>query len=187
MLWAKEGRMSAQVEREEVAIGSELRKYRKNYLQREVAASAAEPFVRFTRQLCLLLASHCSNMLLVAPERVGGLLQEWASVTADVLDKYYSLSLKFSQRVGEPLPSEARPPPADLCFLCAQQIKKVEVDRMRRHILNEADLYQLADARQDPPPEDEDLAFFADLSVSSPPLRNCFPAARENSYATSCR
>lgn len=126
-------------------------------------------------------------MLLVAPDRVAGVLQEWASVTADVLDKYYSLSLRFTQRVGD-LPPETRPPPAELCLLCAQQIKKVEVDRVRRHILNEADLYQLADdAHQDPPAEDEDLAFFADLSVSSPPLRNCFPAARANFYGTNYR
>lgn len=112
-----------------------------------------------------MLISHCKNILCVAPEKVNNGLEEISVFFDDIINKYYQASLKLNDRFAEAHKSEGKLAfNSELCAVCSQQIKKVEIDQTRRCIFNES----LAEKENcDEKKEEDDMQFFADLNVNS--------------------
>lgn len=101
----------------------------------------------------------------MAPEKVNNGLDEISVFFDDIINKYYQASLKLNDRFAEAHKSEGKLTfNSELCAVCSQQIKKVEIDQTRRCIFNES----LAEKENcDEKKEEDDMQFFADLNVNN--------------------
>ena len=61
---------SQKISAEELAIGSEIKRYKLNYLNKAVERTNVACFVRFSRELQLLIISYCKNISFVAPQNL---------------------------------------------------------------------------------------------------------------------
>jgi hypothetical protein len=78
-----------------------VRKYKLNYMNKAIQANNLDTFVRFCKELILLLISHCQNVVCIAPEKASSSLEELSLLFDDVVNKYYQTALKLSDKYSE--------------------------------------------------------------------------------------